>query len=293
MRTLSFENGHHEELTLEELKQTVNERNTIGKPFNGITHYDLYDKILEITDKRNIKCEVGTIFATDSRNKVLPGISTFPHLEEQFGKGSLESFLLRRVIGKISFPDFSNDDSGAGIAINFHQRGIEMCYGQHVWICGNLSIHGNTFMSTYGEHSIPLEKIFDVYEDWLFKLSDFRNNDLKVMNKMKDTWIEPVVAIPELVGKLSILAVKSAYLDSKLVAPLNIGQVSSFTKNLLKTHGSVLTEAVNVWELTNLATEIMKPGKVNSEEILWQSNAIGKFFVEEYLEPSFVEQIVY
>ena len=292
-RTLDFNTNKVEYLTLQELKSTIDENNTSSKPFNGITHYALWDQLCELADKRNVKFEIDKIAVTDSKNRMFPGVSIFPKEEEIYGRNALEAHLLRRVIGKISFPEYSDSEHGSGIAINFHQGGVELAYGNNVHVCSNLNIYGETHIATFGKNSIPLLKMFDVYEDWLYKLSDFRENDIKVINMMKDMYVEKGIATDNLIGKLMQEAVKTAYLDSTIVSPLNIGQVSTFTKNLLKSGIMASGGHISVWELDNIATEIIKPGTMNSQDLLLQSAAIGKFFKNEYLPQRQIEQLVY
>ncbi len=291
-RSLNFQDNPVEVLSLTELKSTVDECSTGNKPFNGITHYNLWCEIANVLEKRNITYRIEDIAATDSRNRVMPGVSIIPAMEEKFGKGSIQSHLLRRVIGKITLPEFSDESHGSGIAINFHQSGIDIAYGMNVWVCGNLNIYGDTLIQTYGNKSVPLNKMFEIISDWTYKMERFRETDLRIMNKMQQIGLDKLVAVPSLVGKLTMMAVKSAYLDSRFVSPLNIGQVSTFTKNLLKDHESTLHEHVSVWDLMNLATDIIKPGKMNAQEILHQSHALGQFFTSEYLPEEFKESVL-
>ncbi len=284
-RILDFQQNTVEYLELDELRLTVDECNTGNTPCNGITHYQLWCEIASLMEKRNIKYQIEPIAATDSKNKVMPGVSILPAMEDKYGKKSIQSHLLRRVIGKITLPEYSDQENGSGLAINFHQQGIDIAYGMNVWVCGNLSIFGDTIIYTYGKGSVPLSKLLEIISDWTYQMGDFRNTDISVVNHLRDRYLDHQIAVPSLVGKLAMMAVKSAYLDSRLIAPLNIGQVSTFTKNLLTKHENVLQQDISAWDLMNLATDIIKPGKMNAQEILHQSHAIGNFFTEEYLEP--------
>ncbi len=282
-RILDFQQNPVEILSLEELKLTVDECTTGNRPFNGITHYNLWCEIASLLVKRNIPFTIDPIHATDSRNRMMPGVSIIPALEQKYGKASLQSHLLRRVIGRIRLTGYANEEHGSGIAINFHQAGIDVAYGMNVWVCGNLNIYGDTFLHTYGTDSVPLNKLLEVVEDWTFKLDDFRQTDIGVTEMMKQVRLDQLVAVPSLVGKLAMLAVRSAYIDSKTPSPLNISQVSTFTRNLLTMQKTALQQDITVWELMNLATDIIKPGRMNTQDILQQGHALGSFFTREYL----------
>ena len=284
-RILNFKDNPVEILTLPELKLSVDETATNGRPFNGITHYDLFEELGNIATRHNEKFEYENLYVTDSTNKVMPGVACFPHLEEQYGKNALQASLLRRVVGSIGFSNYDDGDTNCRLAVNFHQKGIEICYGMNVRVCSNLSIFGGTHIMSYGNEGMPLQQMFQVYENWVQKLGDFRNNDLFMMEQMKSTFLPPGDSYKTLIGKLSVLAVQQAYIDSKTVSPMNIAQHSAFTKAFLKEYGPSPEEAVNVWELYNIVTNLLKPGTMNSEVILKQSTAAGKFFVDEYMEP--------
>ena len=288
-RILDFNTNKVEVLTLEELRSTVNEHNTGNRPFNGILHTQLWDGMCEIFEKNHVRYNVGDIYSSDSKNRIMPGVSILPAYEDKFGKGALETHLLRRVFGKISFPDFEDPDHGSAIALNFHQSGIELAYGNHVRVCQNLNIYGENFIRTYGENKVDVMKTFDIVENWVHKLSDFRENDYRVIEQMQDTRI---VNVHGVIGKLLELAVTNAYIDSTLDVPLNIGQCSTFTKNMLKDHKDVLNGSLSVYEMQNLATDIIKPYNMNSQELLCQGNAIGRFFTE-MLPEQFVESLAY
>jgi hypothetical protein len=290
-RILDFQINPVEYLELDELKLSVDECNTGNTPCNGITHYNLWCEIANLLMQRNIRFKVEPIAATDSKNRVMPGVSIIPAMEDKYGKGSIQSHLLRRVIGKITLPEYADEEHGSGLAINFHQTGIDIAYGMNVWVCGNLSIYGDTFIRSYGKDSVPLKKMYEIISDWLYQMDAFRNTDVSVVGQMKQQLLDHTVAIPSLVGKLAMQAVRAAYLDSRVVAPLNIGQVSTFTKNLLTDHGNELQEDVSVWHLMNLATDIIKPGKMNAQDILHQSHAIGRFFTGEYMPEEMKRQL--
>lgn len=289
MRTLNFTENKVEYLTLDELKQTINEHNTGSKPFNGILHTEFYDRTIDILERNRVNYVVDNIAATDSKNRIMPGVSVIPAFEAQYGKGALETHLLRRVFGKITFPDYADEGHGSGIALNFHQSGLEMAYGNNVWVCSNLNIYGQNFVRTYGENSVHRDKMFEVMENWIHKLDDFRKNDLRVIECMQETRVVNGHAV---IGLLLEEAVKQAYIDSKHDAPLNIGQCSVFTRNVLKDYKEVLNAPISVYSMQNIASNIIKPHNSGATDLLLQGNSIGRFFTE-MLPESFVKELSY
>ena len=149
-RTLNFKANAVEYITLDQLGSTVDERNTGQKPMNGIRHIDLFKAISEIFIKQDIKYDLKPIAVTEGGPSKYPGVSTLPVFEDQHGKGSLQSMLLRRMIGLFVVKQNNIDGYSPGLAVTFHQDGIQMAFGPNVDICVNMCIIGASMrMQTY------------------------------------------------------------------------------------------------------------------------------------------------
>lgn len=279
---LSFIDNPVQTLTIEQLRLTADERTTRQDYMNGIAHYQLIDKIAEIVETGNLKHVVDIIYAADNKNRVLPGVTVLPLAQEKYGMNSLESHILRRISGKILIKDMATDESVGSIAMSFHQQGIQVAFGQNVTVCSNMCIFGDNIIYSYGSNSMPLDKMFNVVRDWVANYSDMRAFDLKVMNRMKTILIDPVKELPELIGNLQIEAVNAAYRKSNVVPPLNISQISTFTKNAMDKIDELGGKMTSLWQLYNMATELHKPGVTDFPNILPANRNFGNFIIRHF-----------
>ena len=279
---ISFIENPVQEITLDQLRVTADERTARQDYMNGIAHYQLFDRVAEIVEKGNLNFHVEKIYAADNKNKVLPGVTVLPFAQEKYGMGSLESHILRRVTGKISITNFQDEESNGSLAISFHQQGVQIAFGQNVKICSNMSIFGENLIYSYGQNGMPIDKMFNVVSDWVSNFEEMRAYDTKLMNAMKNILIEPEKALPELIGNLQIEAVNAAYRKSNLIPPLNISQISQFTKNALDKVEELKGGMTSLWQLYNLATELHKPGATDFPNILPANKNFGNFIIRNY-----------
>ena len=279
---ISFIENPVQEITLDQLRVTADERTARQDYMNGIAHYQLFDRISEIVEKGNLQFNVDKIYAADNKNKVLPGVTVLPFAQEKYGMGSLESHILRRVTGKICISNFEDEESNGSLAVSFHQQGIQIAFGQNVKICSNMSIFGENLIYSYGQNGMPIDKMFNVISDWISNFEEMRKIDVDLMNKMKNILIDPEKALPELIGNLQIEAVNSAYRKSNVVPPLNISQISQFTKNALDKVDDLNGSMTSLWQLYNLATELHKPGATDFPNILPANKNFGNFILRNF-----------
>jgi hypothetical protein len=282
-KLLSFLDNPIQELTLEQLKLTADERTTGQNYMNGIAHHQIFDRVSEIMDKHNLKFYVDKIYAADNKNKSLPGVTVLPLAQEKYGMNSLESHILRRINGKLNILTDNDATSCGSIALSFHQQGIQLAFGQNVHICSNMSIFGENLIYSYGQNGMPIDKMFNVIGDWANQYGELRAHDVSILKKMNDIFIEPSKAIPELIGKLQIEAVNAAYRRSNIVPPLNIGQISAFTKSILDKTDELSSDTfISVYELYNFGTEMHKVGETDLPNILPANKNFGNFFIRNY-----------
>lgn len=279
---LSFTDNPVQTLTIDQLRLTADERTTRQDYMNGIAHHQLIDKIAEIVETGNLKYVVDVIYAADNKNKVLPGVTVLPIAQEKYGMNSLESHILRRVAGKIIIKDKEDEDSVGSIAVSFHQQGIQVAFGQNVKVCSNMCIFGENIIYSYGSNSMPLEKMFNVIRDWTTNYNNMREFDVNLMNKMKTILIDPIKELPEFIGNLQIEAVNSAYRKSNVVPPLNISQISTFTKNAMDKVEELNGTMTSLWQLYNMATELHKPGVTDFPNILPANRNFGNFIIRHF-----------
>ena len=279
---ISFLENPVQEITLEQLKVTADERTSSQNYMNGIAHHQLFERIAEIVSLGGLNFSVDKIYVADNKNKVLPGVTVLPFAQEKYGIGSLESHILRRVTGKISIHNLSDDESNGSLAVSFHQQGIQVAFGQNVKICSNMSIFGENLIYSYGSNSMPIDKMFNVISDWVSNFDEMRNHDLDIMNKMKNILINPMEELPKLIGNLQIEAVNAAYRKSNVVPPLNISQISQFTKGALDKVETLGDKMTSLWQLYNIATELHRPGQTDFPNMLPANKNFGNFIIRHF-----------
>lgn len=73
-------------MNFETLQRTYKENDIYGKPVQGIYHYQVLQRMMDICEKYNLDYEVEEIFAAQNRNKTQPGVSILPQVEQTLGE---------------------------------------------------------------------------------------------------------------------------------------------------------------------------------------------------------------
>lgn len=81
-----FQNNGIEVMNFETLQRTYKENDIYGKPVQGIYHYQVLQRMMDICEKYNLDYEVEEIFAAQNRNKTQPGVSILPQVEQTLGE---------------------------------------------------------------------------------------------------------------------------------------------------------------------------------------------------------------
>ena len=81
-----FQNNGIEVMNFETLQRTYKENDIYGKPVQGIYHYQVLQRMMDICEKYNLDYEVEEIFAAQNRNKTQPGVSILPQVEQTHGE---------------------------------------------------------------------------------------------------------------------------------------------------------------------------------------------------------------
>ena len=284
-RKLDFQANKVETLTLPELCQTASERNAGGTPVFGVEHHELFNMITGKLGHLGIDYDVQPIYAADGGLKSLAGAMRLPFLEKEFGDRSLQSWLLRRLIGSIHLKQSSSKESIGSLGISFHQNGIQLSYGQHIKLCKNMCIMGmHNIISTYGEEYNKItnvNKMIEVVGDWVTEHELKRERDLKIFERMKNTPINYNDAC-DLIGEMTILRVKKDMLRLERNFALGQAQISRFTERYLKTYRENPEDADNLWKLYNMGTVFHKAGETDIPLIIPNNVTLSEFLIKKY-----------
>lgn len=269
-------------LTLDELKRTVNAKdmgyNSRTRP---VSHYQFIEDIMTILTKAGHVIELDHIYCAKS-----PGTKLIPKIEQELGlEHVLEAFLLDKVTGKIILKQLStsNKELSGCVAFSYHDKGLDLAFGSHVWDCSNMSIFGENVMHTYGsKKDVNYPRMLEVFSDWCNNLEAMHKRDLAIIQSMKLT---PVSGFEMLrfIGKLMVKAVE-ANMGMKVVSPLNVTQVGEVTRGIINLKGEKFYEGPDctLWEFYNFMTFVIKGNRSDITTLITDNVAIGNMMVEEY-----------
>ncbi|MFI3293855.1 MAG: DUF932 domain-containing protein [Rikenellaceae bacterium] len=283
--TFDFETNPVEEMDLMTLKRTHKENDVYGNPIKGIYHFEMIDRVMQSCRSHGLNYEVETIFAAQNKNKSMPGVIVLPQVEKIHGEKAIEAHIVRRVFTTIQIKDGSNDELTTNIALAYHQDGIQAAIGPCVKICHNQCIlAADRLISTYGKDKVSIEELFNIIDLWLRDFHTDMHFDRERIKKMKARILTPD-EILKMIGLLQVTRVahdsKDKSISAKVKAyPLNQGQISVFTEDLLKLQQR--QDQISIWDMYNIATNLYKPGRTDIPVILPQNAVMADMMAEHW-----------
>lgn len=289
-RTLNFEENKVELLTLNELKETMDELDVSSKRTNDIAHHVLLSRVFQLVHENGLKGELEPIYATDNRGKV-QGVNKYPMMERQFGENAIQAYILRRILSRIVIHDLDDAISNTAIAISYHQDGIEIAMGPNIKVCQNMSILGQgNHIRSYGNNKMPdIEKMMEVLSDWLTHYKERRLHDQKVLEVMNETFLS-TRQVSEMIGNLTLRRVGRDELNIKKDAPLNQGNISKFTRDYLEKLKELResdneAKDLSLYNIYNIGTGLMKPENHEFPTLLHNNACFGEYILKSFVEP--------
>ena len=289
-KLFDFEKAKVQGLTLEALERTHKENDVYGNPIRGIYHYMLIRNIIDMCHEFNYNVEVYDLFAAQNKDRNTPGVVLLPQVESIYGERAVEAHILRRVFANIRITDFDSEDYTTNLAIAFHQKGIQVGFGNNVKICHNqCMLSPDKYIATYSEkgkgkgHGVSIDEILRTVREWLVDARHSIIEEREKIEKMKQIDI-PAQQMFVIIGMLTAMRVKcdTAHKEIKetRVYPLNQAQISSLTEDMmLRYHNN---GKVTVWDLYNGATELYKATSMDIPSILPQNRAFVSFLDEMF-----------
>ncbi|RHH14433.1 DUF932 domain-containing protein [Bacteroides fragilis] len=284
-KTFDFTTNNVEVMTLDTLQRTYQENDTAGRPIQGIYHFQLIHRILEICKQHNMNYEIEEIFAAQNKQKNFPGVTINPQYEAIHGEKAVEAHALRRVFTTVQLKDGETDELTTTLAIAFHQDGIQVAIGPCVKICHNQCVlSAQRSACNFGKDKIGTEDLFGKVDEWLGQFDTQMNEDRERILRLKATVLtaQDIFAI---IGLLTTFRVAHDSKDKRLSNlvksyPLNQAQISVFTENLIKKQ--LEKSQLTAWDVYNVATEILKPNRAEIPAILTQNIAFADFLFQYY-----------
>lgn len=284
-----FEKAKVQSLTLEQLRRTHKENDVYGNPLRGIYHYELIQQIIQMANEQNYNVEVYDMFAAQNKDRNTPGVVLLPQVEELKGERAIEAHILRRVFANIRLTDFDDEDHTTNLAVAFHQKGIQVGFGNNVKICHNqCMLSPEYYASTYsdkgrGGEKMELAQLLDVVKSWLVDARKIIIEEREKIDKMKHMEISAQQMFT-IIGMLTAIRVKCdtsiKEIKETRTYPLNQAQISQLTEDMMMRYHQ--NNKVTVWDLYNGATELYKATSMDIPSILPQNRAMVQFLNENF-----------
>ena len=268
-----------QQMTLSELRRTHKENDTVGNPLKGIYHCDLISEIGDIVADAGLRMQVEEIFAAQNRDSSQPGVVLLPKVEEQYGPNAVEAHVLRRVFANVRILDLDDEEFTTNLAIAFHQKGIQVGFGNQVRICHNQTILGaDRIVSNYGDDKTTLTGIFDKVREWCANIKEIIIPERERLRRMKGVQLTPenvLVLIGDLTATRVAHDTSHAEIRQQGTYPLNQSQISTFTESLLLAQRR--NGLVTLGDVYNAATDLLKADRMEIPNVLPQHLAITEF----------------
>lgn len=285
-----FEKAKVQTLTLDQLERTHKENDVYGNPLRGIYHYALLNEIIGICKEQSYNVEVYDLFAAQNKDRNTPGVVLLPQVEAQYGERAVEAHILRRVFANIRLTNFDDEEKTTNLAVAFHQKGIQVGFGNMVKICHNQCMLSPTqYIATYSEkgtgrgNGVTIPEVLDTVKSWLIDARHIIVTEREKIEKMQSIQVD-AQQLFLLIGMLTALRVKCDTHESEIketrVYPLNQAQISKFTESLLVRYHR--NQSVTVWDIYNAATDLYKANSMDIPALLPQNRAMTAFLDEHF-----------
>lgn len=285
-----FEKAKVQTLTLDQLERTHKENDVYGNPLRGIYHYALLNEIIGMCKEQSYNVEVYDLFAAQNKDRNTPGVVLLPQVEAQYGERAVEAHILRRVFANIRLTNFDDEEKTTNLAVAFHQKDIQVGFGNMVKICHNQCMLSPTqYIATYSEkgtgrgNGVTIPEVLDTVKSWLIDARHIIVTEREKIEKMQSIQVD-AQQLFLLIGMLTALRVKCDTHESEIketrVYPLNQAQISKFTESLLVRYHR--NQSVTVWDIYNAATDLYKANSMDIPALLPQNRAMTAFLDEHF-----------
>ena len=287
-KLFSFEKAKVQTLTLEALERTHKENDVYGNPLRGVYHYALVQQIISLAKQQGFTPEIYDMFAAQNKDRAQPGVVLLPQVEQLHGERAVEAHILRRIFTNIRLTDFDDDENTVNLAVAFHQKGIQVGFGNMVKICHNQCMlnadHYAATYSEYGSQKYELSQILDEVSGWLTNARHTIIAEREKIAQMKQIEIN-AQQMYTIIGMLTSIrvSVDTSHKEIKSARtryPLNQSQITDLTEDLmLRFHRE---GKVTVWDLYDGATNLYKATSMDIPALLPQNRAMVGFINEMF-----------
>lgn len=285
-----FDKARVQGVTVEQLERTQRENDVYGNPLKGMYHFALIQAIVSLCAEQGYKSDVWDLFAAQNKDRTQPGVVLIPHLEAQYGERAVEAHILRRVFANIRLTDFDDEERTTNLAVAFHQKGIQVGFGNMVKICHNQCMLGaDNYAATYSErgagrgNGFAIPQLLEKVRTWLYDARHLIEGERERIQRMKEIDVD-ADTIFRLIGMLTAMRVKNdtsvKAIKQPIVYPLNQAQISRFTELMLLKYEEA--QRISVWDIYDSATNLYKADAMDIPALLPQNRAMTKFLFDQF-----------
>lgn len=290
-KLFDFDKAKVQTLTLDQLERTHKENDVYGNPLRGIYHFQLLQTLINECNTLGYNVEVYDLFAAQNKDRNTPGVVLLPQVEAQFGQRAVEAHILRRVFANIRITDFDDEEKTTNLAVAFHQKGVQVGFGNMVKICHNQTmLCADKYIATYSEkgngrgEAVTIPQVLDVVKSWLLDARHIIVNEREKIERMKQIEVN-MQQMLLIIGMLTAIRVKCDTSISSIkehrVYPLNQAQISRFTESLM-VKSQEMGGSISAWDLYNAATDLYKADSMDIPALLPQNRAMVRFLDEQF-----------
>ena len=138
-------------------------------------------------------------------------------------------------------------------------------------------------MANYGRDKVTTEELFDRVDEWLSNFHTNMTEDRERIKRLKSKVVSPT-ELYAFIGLLTAIRVSHDSADKRLSSqvdtyPLNQGQISVFTEDLLKLN--LEKGKITLWDIYNVATELYKPGRTDIPAMIPQNGELEELLLSQ------------
>lgn len=254
-----------------------------------VQSWELIEDVMEEAEKRNLNYIFDGVIV-DKNSATKPMTREEKKVYEN-DNTPIKYWVFNDLITRMIFPTTGDDGNDGSIAIAFNDYGIQVAFGLNTRICSNMSILGGKILRTYSQKKLHYPEILNMIIGWMDNLESVVAVEMEIMHILNqhtiwadsETIHEYDERMDNLIGKLYRFAVMQNYFDKKTDAPLNQSNVSKFCQSAISKKEEHIEKGMfSAWDLFNIGTSIIRPGNVDSKNIIDNSYLWLKVVLEMY-----------
>lgn len=258
-------------LNIASLHDSIRLMRVAGVQKRDITeHFEIFAKAMMILERNEIEFELTHIYTSKAKIMTLPA-------NMRDGRDIIDPKVnhVNNVIGRINIVKYENNQRNLAIGLGYDERGFTFCFGTNIFVCSNMSMFGEHYLTSYGPNKTKVSEIFEILEDWIKNAHKVWDSNNAILDKMIDTY--PTYAdYAYLLGDIMIKAAKGYPVISS--THINALVKAFVNKEIAKGDDDLRT---SLYEFYNMGTFILTH-QDNHTNVWKDLQAFGDYIVEHF-----------